>query len=178
MVEQGEFRQDLFYRLNVIHLSPLPLRERPEDIPLLARHFLQKFNAENSKEIIEIDASAQAILDAYPWPGNIRELSNAIERAVIMSTGFIIFPDDLPEHLQQKQQTQPNISRGIFAEQGLNLKENMKAYERELICDALQNNQDNRVQTARALGISRRALMYKLQEYRIGSQSQTSQDNI
>ena len=178
MVEQGEFRQDLFYRLNVIHLSPLPLRERPEDIPLLARHFLQKFNAENGKEIIEIDASAQEILDTYSWPGNIRELSNAIERAVIMSTGFIIFPDDLPEHLQHKTHVQPNVNRGILTEQGLSLKENIKAYERELICAALANNQDNRVQTARALGISRRALMYKLQEYRIDSQTQTTQYNV
>ena len=178
MVEQGEFRQDLFYRLNVIHLSPLPLRERPEDIPLLARHFLQKFNAENGKEIIEIDASAQELLDTYSWPGNIRELSNAIERAVIMSTGFIIFPDDLPEHLQHKTHVQPNVNRGILTEQGLSLKENIKAYERELICAALANNQDNRVQTARALGISRRALMYKLQEYRIDSQTQTTQYNV
>ncbi len=72
MVERGEFRQDLFYRLNVIHLSPPPLRERPEDIPLLAHHFLQKFSAENNKEIIGLDASTLSILEEYHWPGNVR----------------------------------------------------------------------------------------------------------
>ncbi|GKX56799.1 acetoacetate metabolism regulatory protein AtoC [Leminorella grimontii] len=166
MVEQGTFRQDLFYRLNVIHLSPIPLRERPEDISLLAQHFLQKFSAENGKEIVELDPSTLAILEAYPWPGNVRELSNAIERAVIMSNGFIIFPDELPEHLQ-RQQNVPHISETVHTLTGHTLKENLKAYERELICNALNGNQGNRVQTARALGISRRALMYKLQEYEI-----------
>ncbi|VFS46729.1 Transcriptional regulatory protein ZraR [Budvicia aquatica] len=171
MVEQGEFRQDLFYRLNVIHLSPIPLRERPEDISLLAQHFLQKFSAENGKEMIELDASTLAALESYSWPGNVRELANAIERAVIMSTGFIMFPDDLPEHLLQRHSTENSTQRNSdpihTSEQGQSLKESMKAYERELICVALANNQGNRVQTARVLGISRRALMYKLQEYNI-----------
>ncbi|AKJ43375.1 acetoacetate metabolism transcriptional regulator AtoC [Pragia fontium] len=166
MVEQGEFRRDLFYRLNVMHLSPIPLRERPEDISLLAQHFVQKFSAENGKEIVELDPSTLTILEAYPWPGNVRELSNAIERAVIMSTGFIIFPDELPEHLQQ-QLNVPHLSESVNTLTGHTLKENLKAYERELICTALGNNQGNRVQTARVLGISRRALMYKLQEYHI-----------
>ncbi|MBP9642050.1 MAG: acetoacetate metabolism transcriptional regulator AtoC [Budvicia sp.] len=175
MVEQGEFRQDLFYRLNVIHLSPIPLRERPEDISLLAQHFLQKFSAENGKEMIELDASTLAALESYSWPGNVRELANAIERAVIMSTGFIMFPDDLPEHLLQRHSTENSTENSTqrnsdpihTPEQGQSLKESMKAYERELICVALANNQGNRVQTARVLGISRRALMYKLQEYNI-----------
>lgn len=169
MVERGEFRQDLFYRLNVIHLSLPPLRERPEDIALLAHYFLQKFSAENNKETIELDAGTLLILAAYHWPGNVRELSNALERAVIMSTGSVIFPDDLPEHLLFK----PPLSLSLSSEHqhtlehGHSLKESIKAYERKLISAALANNQGNRSQTARMLGISRRALMYKLQEYRI-----------
>lgn len=167
MVEQGAFRQDLFYRLNVMHLSPIPLRERPEDIALLSQHFLQKFSAQNGKEIIELDASTLTILEAYHWPGNVRELANAIERAVIMSTGFIMFPDDLPEHLLQHHTTSPSTDNSHASEHAQNLKESMKAYERELIGVALANHQGNRVQTAKVLGISRRALMYKLQEYHI-----------
>ncbi|MCP6177675.1 two-component system response regulator, partial [Klebsiella pneumoniae] len=87
----GTFREDLFYRLNVIHLLLPPLRERREDIALLANHFLQKFSAENQRDMIEIDPAAMSRLTAWPWPGNIRELSNVIERAVVMSTGAVIF---------------------------------------------------------------------------------------
>lgn len=167
MVELGTFRRDLFYRLNVVHLSLPPLRERPEDIALLAGHFLQKFSEENGKEIVELDPSALAQLEAYPWPGNIRELSNAMERAVIMSTGFVIFPDDLPETITHFARSLPMTETGQEADASGSLKTRMKAYERELICTALSANQGNRVQTAKALGISRRALMYKLQEYNI-----------
>ncbi|MEG1690731.1 MAG: sigma 54-interacting transcriptional regulator, partial [Hafnia sp.] len=91
MIEQGEFRRDLYYRLNVMHLYSLPLRERPEDILLLARYFLQKFSAENNKDIIGFDVSAIRMLENYPWLGNVRELANAVEHAVIMSTGYMIF---------------------------------------------------------------------------------------
>ncbi|SPW29380.1 Transcriptional regulatory protein ZraR [Edwardsiella tarda] len=90
-VREGSFRNDLFYRLNVIHLQLPPLRERRQDIALLANHFLQKFSAENQRDMIEIDPAAMSLLNAWPWPGNIRELSNVIERAVVMSTGAVIF---------------------------------------------------------------------------------------
>lgn len=102
MIEQGEFRRDLYYRLNVMHLYSLPLRERPEDILLLARYFLQKFSAENNKDIIGFDVSAIRMLENYPWLGNVRELANAVEHAVIMSTGYMIFVDDLPIGFQQE----------------------------------------------------------------------------
>lgn len=164
MVKEGSFRQDLYYRLNVIHLSVPPLRERPEDISLLANHFLQKFSQENGREIIEIDLATLSRLQAHQWPGNIRELSNVMERAVIMSTGMVIFPEDLPTHLQPAgdDQKMPSVVSGEF-----NLKENVKCYEKELIISALAEHQGNRTRTALALGISRRALMYKLQEYGI-----------
>lgn len=91
MVKEGTFREDLFYRLNVIHLILPPLRDRREDISLLANHFLQKFSSENQRDIIDIDPMAMSLLTAWSWPGNIRELSNVIERAVVMNSGPIIF---------------------------------------------------------------------------------------
>lgn len=169
MIAEGLFRQDLFYRLNVIHLEVPPLRERPEDILLLANHFLQKFSLENQREIIDIDPMAQQLLQRWKWPGNIRELSNVIERAVILSTGVMIFSDDLPQELISAE---VNVSGNPYAVCHLaerNLKEEMKLYEKQLIQEALQKQEGNRTHTALALGISRRALMYKLQEYGIES---------
>jgi two-component system response regulator AtoC len=162
MVELGTFRNDLWYRLNVIHLALPPLRERQEDISLLANHFLQKFNLENQREIIEIDTSTMALLESHNWPGNIRELSNTIERAVIMSTGIVIFPEDLPALLK----TSRPISDRERDTTG-SLKEHVKRYEKTLIVAALNDNHGNRTRAAMSLGISRRALMYKLQEYNI-----------
>ncbi|WP_058912813.1 acetoacetate metabolism transcriptional regulator AtoC [Entomohabitans teleogrylli] len=167
MVEQGAFRQDLFYRLNVIHLEIPPLRERPEDIPLLANHFLQKFSAENQREIIDIDPAALALLSAWLWPGNIRELSNVIERAVIMSTGAIIFSDDLPPALLSRQPGAGDEKPPAVPHEERNLKDEMKRYEKQLILETLAQHEGNRTRSALVLGISRRALMYKLQEYGI-----------
>lgn len=170
MVADATFRQDLFYRLHVIHLEIPPLRERPEDIPLLANHFLQKFSAENQREIIDIDPAAQAVLCAWHWPGNIRELSNVIERAVIMSTGAVIFTDDLPAQLLSRQALNDDEKRpAVGAERSL--KEEMKRYEKKLILDTLEQHEGNRTHSALSLGISRRALMYKLQEYGIDQPS-------
>ncbi|STD44061.1 Transcriptional regulatory protein ZraR [Edwardsiella tarda] len=164
MVREGSFRNDLFYRLNVIHLQLPPLRERRQDIALLANHFLQKFSAENQRDMIEIDPAAMSLLNAWPWPGNIRELSNVIERAVVMSTGAVIFADDLPTPLQRpvsggSTNTPPPGER--------NLKEEIKREERRIISEVLEQQEGNRTRTALMLGISRRALMYKLQEYGI-----------
>ncbi|MHA6308251.1 acetoacetate metabolism transcriptional regulator AtoC [Hafnia paralvei] len=172
MIEQGEFRRDLYYRLNVIHLYSLPLRERPEDILLLARYFLQKFSAENNKDIIGFDVSAIRMLENYPWLGNVRELANAVEHAVIMSTGYMIFVDDLPIGFKQEMiqdaavvENSPKLAERL--DKPMKLKESLKQYEKEIIERALAIYQGNRIDTAKALGISRRALMYKLQEYSI-----------
>lgn len=172
MIEQGEFRRDLYYRLNVIHLYSLPLRERPEDILLLARYFLQKFSAENNKDIIGFDVSAIRMFENYPWLGNVRELANAVEHAVIMSTGYMIFVDDLPIGFKQEViqdaavvENSPKMAERL--DKPMKLKESLKQYEKEIIERALAIYQGNRIDTAKALGISRRALMYKLQEYSI-----------
>lgn len=164
-VARGAFREDLYYRLNVIHLEIPPLRQRVGDVPLLANHFAQKFAAENQRDIIEIDPQALALLNAWPWPGNVRELANVIERAVIMSTGAVIFAEDLPAPFQRETMMpeDPLINQPIEG----GLKEAVKAYERQLLVAALARNGGNRTHTAIELAISRRALMYKLQEYGI-----------
>lgn len=165
MVNEGAFRQDLYYRLNVIHLLLPPLRERREDITLLANHFLQKFSTENQRDIIEIDADAMSLLLAWSWPGNIRELANVIERAVVMSTGAIIFAEDLPAMLQLPVAT-PSESKPVSCG-NMPLKDAIKREEKRLILEALEQHNGNRTHTALMLGISRRALMYKLQEFDI-----------
>ena len=164
-VARGAFREDLYYRLNVIHLEIPPLRQRVGDVPLLANHFAQKFAAENQRDIIEIDPQALALLNAWPWPGNVRELANVIERAVIMSTGAVIFAEDLPAPFQRETMMpeDPLIHQPVEG----GLKEAVKAYERHLLVAALARNGGNRTHTAIELAISRRALMYKLQEYGI-----------
>jgi len=165
MVKEGTFREDLFYRLNVIHLTLPPLRERREDIALLANHFLQKFSSENQRDIIEIDPTAMSILTAWPWPGNIRELSNVIERAVVMNTGAVIFADDLPDPFRSPVSAMTETKPTYSGER--NLKEEIKREEKRIILEVLDNQDGNRTRTALMLGISRRALMYKLQEYGI-----------
>ncbi len=160
MVTAGTFRQDLFYRLNVVSLSVPPLRQRPADIPLLAAHFLRKFTAEHGREIDDFDDHALAVMQRYAWPGNVRELSNAVERAVVMSSGNMIFAEDLPLSLVQAIR---HASGG--SEAGLKtLKEQVRSFEARVITQALERNQANRSRTANELGISRRALLYKLHE--------------
>ncbi|RZN39946.1 acetoacetate metabolism transcriptional regulator AtoC [Escherichia sp. E2593] len=165
MVKEGTFREDLFYRLNVIHLILPPLRERREDISLLANHFLQKFSSENQRDIIEIDPSAMSLLASWSWPGNIRELSNVIERAVVMNSGPVIFAEDLPPQFRQSVSLNSDAKSTPVGER--NLKEEIKREEKRIIIEVLEQQEGNRTRTALMLGISRRALMYKLQEYGI-----------
>ena len=168
MVSQGLFRQDLYYRLNVVSLYAPPLRERKEDIGLLADYFLQKHARENGKELIGFDAEAYRILRRYEWPGNVRELQNVIERAVIMSTGTVIFAEDLPDKILQNSLP---ISRGKTepggVKPGKTLKEMVKNAESQFIEEALARNHGNKMKTAQELVISRRSLQYKIQEYEL-----------
>jgi two-component system response regulator AtoC len=168
MVRAGTFRQDLYYRVNVVSLHVPPLRERPEDIRLLADHFLQRFATENNREIDLFDEDAYQALMVYDWPGNVRELANAVESAVIMSTGSIILSEDLPKHvLGGERRVEADAEAPEPLENKRPLKEMVKAFERQAILQALERNQENRVRTARELGISRRSLLYKIQEYEI-----------
>jgi two-component system response regulator AtoC len=170
MVRAGTFRQDLFFRLNVVRLRTIPLRERPEDIRLLAGHFLDRFAAANGVVIRGFDPAAVECLVAYAWPGNVRELANAIERAVVMSANGIILPEDLPENIGRPHERNHD-ARELPKRDGAEdrpLRELVGEYEAEVIRAALARNGGNRARTAVALGISRRALLYKLQEYGIG----------
>ncbi|MGQ9371913.1 acetoacetate metabolism transcriptional regulator AtoC [Azospirillum sp. A39] len=175
LVRRGLFRQDLYFRLNVVSLRTIPLRERPEDIRLLSSHFLQRFAAENGIEVTGFDDQAMDCLLRYGWPGNIRELSNAVERAVVMSTAPLIFPEDLPEPIACRpadvaEPGEPAAAAGggVGTEpEGGSLRTMISRYEARVIAEALQRNGGNRMRTAQELGISRRSLLYKLQEYAI-----------
>ncbi len=172
-IELGTFRDDLYYRLNVVPIRLSPLRERAEDIPLLVRHFLSKFNARLNKSITSISAEAEAALAAYPWPGNIRELENVIERAVLFADSSQIELGDLsPELRETSPATRPRASMPPptldTASSIEGLKEQVKAamsrLERELIQRALDQTAGNVTHAARLLKISRKGLQLKMKE--------------
>ncbi len=166
-VQKGNFREDLYYRLNVVPFYLPPLRERREDIPLLVWHFLRKYSAETGKEIKEITPDAMNALVAYEWKGNVRELENVIERAVVMSEGQIITTEYLPEGLVKSAS---DIILKI-PESRISIKTTVKELvemaEKELIARALIKTGNNRTRAAELLEISHRALMYKLKEYHL-----------
>ena len=170
LVARGEFREDLYYRLAVVTVEMPPLRERREDIPLLARLFLQKFAQEAGRELDDFDPEALALLEGYRWPGNIRELSNVVERAVIMSTGRMIFPEDLPPQLAPAGDR--GHGPGTSSWQGKSLRDIVKNTECAMIREGLRRNKGNRMKTARDLDMSRRALQYKIEEYNLAAEGE------
>jgi Nif-specific regulatory protein len=151
-VSENEFREDLYYRLNVINMTIPPLRNRTDDIEVLAHHFLRIYADKNKKYLKGISKKAIRRLQAYKWPGNIRELENTIERAVIMSRSTVIEPQDL--HLHER-------SKGFSA--GMKLKD----IEREIVLRTLQECDGNRTKTSKILGVSRRWLQYHLKEWNV-----------
>ncbi len=155
-IETKIFREDLFYRLNVVPIHIPPLRQRPEDILPLAHHFLSKFCIENHKPLKTLSPSSQQKLLDYPWPGNVRELGNIIERTVVLTEQTLIAPDDL--HLTPLYCPVPAAPSPIT---GLTLHQ----MEKELILKTLETHHNNRTKTALALGISIRTLRNKLHEY-------------
>lgn len=155
LVEQGRFRQDLYYRINVIELAIPPLRERPEDIPILVEHILGSYGEE--ARLTLSDAARDALL-SYPFPGNVRELENILERAVTLSEDGRIDVADL------KLPDVEASHRETASPEGLNLDEYLKQVEKDVILDALQKHRWNKTATARALGVSFRALRYRLQK--------------
>jgi len=160
-VEKGSFRLDLFYRLNVMTLIVPPLSERREDIPLLCRHFLEKFNSNRSAPVREIDAAVLDVLMGYEFPGNVRELENIMERAVALSKGPTITVQDLPPDLQQRRIL---LKRDKITQEYLTLEEN----EREYIAWILEQTGHNKTRAAEILGIDRVSLWRKLRRYDIG----------
>jgi DNA-binding NtrC family response regulator len=153
-VKNSRFREDLFYRLNVVELNIPPLRERREDILPLARRFIEKL----TKGRARFSETVSACLERYPWPGNVRELRNAMERAVLLSRSELILPEHLPTRVRAAADNPPPPETADV--------ERLAEIERQAIMQALRQHDFNRTETARALGISRRALLYKLQRYR------------
>ncbi len=163
-IEQGTFREDLYYRLNVVAMRLPPLRERTEDIPLLVEHFIQKFNARLGKKVAGLDAETLARLSAYPFPGNVRELENVMERAVLFADGELIRPSHLPPELLPDDV--PGSSASSASEVGLKeqVRAAMNQLERQLIQRALDHNAFNVTHTARFLKLSRKGLQLKMKE--------------
>ncbi|MDE5897677.1 MAG: sigma-54 dependent transcriptional regulator [Treponemataceae bacterium] len=155
-VKAGRFREDLYYRLNVVHLHVPPLRERKDDIPLLIDQFLREFAAENEKPVSGIDVRARSALYKYDWPGNIRQLRNCMESAVVMCSGTEITLEDLPPSVSQC-----SADASISIPMGITLEEAEKA----LIVQNLAANKGNKSKTAEILGIERKTLHRKLQKY-------------
>jgi two-component system NtrC family response regulator len=162
-IGKGDFREDLYYRLNVIPIHLPPLRERREDISLLADHFLRKFQP--TYLVNRINPAAMELLTQYHWPGNIRELQNVIERAAIICHGGEIMPDNLPKELQTPQKVISESIAGVnFPEGGLSLED----VEKQLIVKALEKSSSNQTRAANLLGITRSALLYRMQKHGIG----------
>lgn len=167
-VKRGEFRQDLFYRINVISITQPPLRERIGDIPLLIEHYLQEFNDQNGKRVKGFEDDAIQLLQRYQWPGNVRELVNVVERAVVLSKGDMIGISELPEVIRRDQ---IDVSGAVNRLSGGNLKSALANPERQIIIEALESNGWNRQETARLLGINRTTLYKKMKKYDIEYES-------
>ena len=137
MMEEGRFREDLFYRLNVVNLVLPPLRERKDDIPMIAQHFIEKYGEENKKPVLELAPDALDILMSHDWPGNVRELENVIERAVVLSTSRRIGSDLLPEHVGRPAMFQ--IPRFVVPPEGISFKDVITDFEKRLIESTLES---------------------------------------
>jgi DNA-binding NtrC family response regulator len=157
LVDEKRFREDLFYRLNVVAIHLPPLRERAEDIPLLANHFLNKYAAENKKSISQISPAALELFSAYRWPGNVRELENVIERSVTLSRHSVILPEDLPRRIRAEKKDDPAQALPSH----LPLAELEKLYIQKI----LQETGGNKKKTAEILGIDRRTLYRMASRY-------------
>jgi len=163
-VNEGRFRDDLFYRLNVVPVHIPPLRERREDIPLLVTHFIKKHTQSLGKHIAGIDPKALELLINYKWYGNVRELENTIERAIVLADGEHIELQNLPHDIQNFEE---RVEATALSEEEYSIKRASKALETTLIRRALKKTKGNHTHAARLLEISHRALLYKIKEYGI-----------
>lgn len=163
LVKDGRFREDLYYRLNVISIAMPPLREHPSDIPMLIKHFLKHYSQMNNKDIKTLSMEAMKLMQQYPWPGNVRQLENAIESAVALCDGNMIQVSDLPldiHELPSETPPMPKIPDGP-------LPEVISGIERQMIVGALEKNKWVKAQAAKSLGIHERVLSYKMNKYEI-----------
>jgi two-component system, NtrC family, response regulator PilR len=172
-VERGTFRQDLYYRLNVIQLRMPSLRERREDIPLLIEHFLRKLSAEHGRPVPEVDAAALSALSGYGFPGNVRELENVVERAITLCSDGRVTLDVLPDLFRGVRAGGGGPSGWAAAPElpleGLDLEREVESFERNLLLRALERSGGNRTEAARLLGISFRSIRYRLSKLGLAS---------
>jgi two-component system response regulator PilR (NtrC family) len=165
MVADAKFREDLFYRINVIPIHLPPLRDREDDVPLLAEFFLAKYRDQMAKDIHGLSKEAMDLLEAYDWPGNIRELENVIERAVALEKSQAILPESLPDHIAKR--VPKGTVAGVLPESGFNLEEHVAGLEREYLMQALQRAGGVQVKAAELLGIPYRSFRYYAKKYNL-----------
>jgi len=166
-VKEGDFREDLFYRLNVVGIRLPSLRERREDIAPLVRHFLAKYRRLRPEAPLSgVSAAALEVLEGYRWPGNVRELEHVVERAVVLAEGSELSEEDLPGELRAREQPAPSLT---LPEGSLSVKRAFRSVEEQLIRQALERTGGNRTRAAELLDISYRALLYKIKEYGIAA---------
>lgn len=157
-VVEKRFREDLFYRLNVVELRLPPLREREGDVALLVAHFLAEHSVRTNRPVPRLSAEVEALLERYSWPGNVRQLQNVVERAVVLAKDGLVEVADLPSELQRQGRMTPEDG-------DLSIKRRLPALERSLIAAALEKSGGNRSQAAKLLEISYKALLYKIRDY-------------
>jgi len=163
MIARGEFREDLYYRLQVVEVELPPLRERKADIPLLASHFLATANARHGTQVTGFQPEVLAGLARHRWPGNIRELANVVERMVIFKRKGELVESDLPANLGQAQEdAEPGEGRPSLPPEGIDLKKTLAEFESSLIDQALERTGGNRNAAAQLLGLNRTTLVEKL----------------
>ena len=170
LIEDGSFREDLYYRLKVIPIEIPPLRDRRSDIPLLIHHFLEMMMKAKKKKIKGISKDVMNALVAYDWPGNVRELENIIERMVILSEGDHLTAEDLPEKISEKQSTVIEMQAGI-PDEGFSLSNAMSEYERRLIVNALEKTDWVKNRAAKLLNMNRTTLVEKIKKQGIERES-------
>jgi two-component system response regulator PilR (NtrC family) len=167
MVGEGRFREDLYYRLHVINIYLPPLRERKDDIPYLAQHFLEKYAAENRKPTLDLTADALDLMMEYDWPGNVRELENVVERAVVLSSGAHIGPDLVPEHVRSAPMF--HIPKFVVPPEGISFKDVITNVEKRLIESTLEAAGGVQKKAAELLKIKPTTLNEMIKRYEIGT---------
>jgi two-component system response regulator PilR (NtrC family) len=177
-VMEGQFREDLYYRLNVINIHMPPLRERSDEIPLLAHHFLEKYSKEMGKDIRKISSFALDILKSYNFPGNIRELENIIERSVALESSNIVLPDSLTLSSFKQTQVRPKVETVSLTlpQEGIDLDNVLGNLEQDLLQQALDRTRGAKQKAAELLGISFRSFRYRLAKYGLAGEDDVSEE--
>ncbi|VAX22954.1 Hydrogenase transcriptional regulatory protein HoxA [hydrothermal vent metagenome] len=167
LIQKGKFREDLFYRLNIISIHIPPLRERKADIPLLATRFLEKYSEADNRDVTSISNEVMQLLENCYWRGNVRELENVIERAVVLATGPTIMPENLPDEIRLAPPAEAS-EKDEIPEGGLDLEVEVSSMEKHLLTKALEKARGKKMKAAKLLNLTFRSFRYKLSKYGIG----------